>query len=396
MKVRLDTLLLKGQFGALAGIIVAQVLNKPALASVLFTVTFGLTLLFWLAEAGRGIDEVSILALLILLTSCISVAANALLTGTVVSPGYFKKLVMFGVTVLFFDAARLCRPEGTTVWFLFRVTDLLAVFLTGMFHFRKAEMYWLKGRVSVYLTFRFANPNLTAVFLSAICILEIIHACWSERKSSRLMHGCLAGYMAYFIAETQARNAQMVLLFFLIACLVTRWRPQGKQRMPKWLACVISVLPLVFAAVYLLLIPAPWVQNLFSFLVEEGKSLHSRLAIWRTAFRAAISSPLFGAYSQISGGTGASQLHNSHLDVMASYGIPVLGMLCVFLYRTLLPEARTGNRRMRFLCLAGFAAMLISGMGEAMLVSGGIGIYIFAGALQMLANFDFVQGGQAE
>lgn len=392
MKVRLDTLLTECQFLSLAGIVVTQVLDKPALASVLFAVTFGLTVLFWLTEAEMGIDAVSVLALLIILASCISVSANALITGTVVSPAYFKKLVMFCITVLFFDAARSCRPEKTAVRFIFRLTSILAVFLIVMFYSRRPEMYWLKNRVTVYLTFRFVNPNLTAVFLSAVCILEILHACWTGRKCSRLLHGILAGYMAYFISETQARNAQLMLLFFVMVCLVTRRCSAKKQRMPGWLAGAVSLLPLIFAVVYLLLIPAPWVQKLFSFLAEEGKSLNSRLAIWRSAFEAAAVSPFFGAYSQISGGAGASQLHNSHLDVMASYGIVVLGMLCVFLYRTLFSRAAVVNRRMQFLCQTGFAAMLLSGVGEAMLFSGGIGIYIFAGILRMLANFDFACG----
>lgn len=391
MKIRLDTLLLNCQLRALAGIVAAQVLDKPTLASMLFTVTFGLTVLFWAAEALRGIDAVSILALLMVLLSWINVATNALLTGTVVSLPYFKKLVMFCITVLFFDGVRSCRPERKTVRLVFRLSGFLAVFLICLFYVRRPEMYWLKNRVSVYLTFRFVNPNLTAVFLSALCILEIIHACWAEKKRSRLLHGFLAGYMAYFISETQARNAQLILLFFLLFCLISRRWSQKKQRMPGWLACVISVFPMLFAAAYLLLIPAPWVQKLFSFLVEEGKSLSSRLVIWRGAFQAAAVSPFFGAYSQISGRTGASQLHNSHLDVMASYGILVLGMLCLFLYRTLLGAADTKGGRIQILCQTGFAAILLSGVGEAMLFSGGIGIYIFAGTLRMLANFDFSQ-----
>ena len=37
----------------------------------------------------------------------------------------------------------------------------------------------------------------------------------------------------------------------------------------------------------------------------------------------------------------------------------------------------------------GFSVLLLTGMGEAMLFSGGLGVYIFAGVLRMLANYDF-------
>ena len=47
------------------------------------------------------------------------------------------------------------------------------------------------------------------------------------------------------------------------------------------------------------------------------------------------------------------------------------------------------NGRIQFICQMGFAALLMSGIGEAMVFSGGQGIYIFCGVILMLANYDF-------
>jgi len=37
--------------------------------------------------------------------------------------------------------------------------------------------------------------------------------------------------------------------------------------------------------------------------------------------------------------------------------------------------------------------MLLSGLGEAILFSGGMGIYLYAGIFRVLANFDFEEKG---
>jgi len=73
-----------------------------------------------------------------------------------------------------------------------------------------------------------------------------------------------------------------------------------------------------------------------------------------------------------------SQMHNSHLDIAASYGIPVLILVCVLLARWL----RQGRGRY----MIGFACALLLGLGEAAVFSGGLGIYIFAGLFLLLAK----------
>lgn len=107
----------------------------------------------------------------------------------------------------------------------------------------------------------------------------------------------------------------------------------------------------------------------------EGKELNSRTDIWEPAFRRFASSPVLGAYCQISDGTGMSQLHNTHVDILVSYGTSVLVLTCVFLY-VLMRDLRT---EVSDDALAGFICVLLLGIGEAALFSGGLGITLFFG-----------------
>lgn len=390
MKLRADTLLIRLEFLALVGIVVTQALGRASLSSLLFTLTFALTAGVWLVTVIGRISRRNGLVILIVVVSCACVAANALVTNTVVSPSYFKKLIMFWSAVMAFGAMGKYQPSRKDVRFLFRWNAFLACFLAAMYLLRKDQMHLLNGLVTGFLTFRFTNPNLAAVFLSAVCMIELIHGA-SAKGRERHAHMALAGILAFFVFETRARNAQLLLAFFLLVYLIP---PRRNPEMRGWMAALVAAFPFLFAVGYLLLVYEPAVQKLFSFLIGEGKDLDSRVGIWSYALGAFAVSPIFGAYSQISGGTGASQMHNSHLDILASYGAPVFGLVCLFLFLLLRPDGSTPKGRVSFLCQTGFAALLLSGIGEAMLFSGGMGIYLFAGVLLMLANFDF-EGGDA-
>lgn len=98
-------------------------------------------------------------------------------------------------------------------------------------------------------------------------------------------------------------------------------------------------------------------------------------------------SPIIGAYSQISGGTGTGHMHNTHLDMVASYGIPVMVLMCVLLQKYLHQDGKIYTNKNDFIYILGFACSIMLGIGEAALFSGGIGIYVFIGAFLMMTNY---------
>lgn len=384
MIVRADSLLLRLEFLAVWLLVAALVLGQNALASLLFTMTFFLTFGLWLVKAAERVDG---LAVAILLLSGLAVCGNALLSGTAVSFSYIRKLIMFWSTILLLSVVKDHQPEPREVRFLFRGNTLLACFLLGMYLVKGQALYRINGIITGYLTFGFTNPNLAAVFLSAICMVELIRA-GTVRGKKKLAHLLLGAVLAFFVSETKARNAQVILVVFLAVSCLGRVSTGGfpGRRTPGLLAAA----PLLFALGYLLLVSADWVQSLFSFLAGEGKGLDSRVWIWKFALEAFLASPLLGAYSQISGGTGASQMHNSHLDILASYGVPTFLLVWQLLRRLLEGDGKGGSAAV---CRGAFFALLLSGLGEAILFSGGMGIYLYAGLLRLLANFDFEKKG---
>ena len=384
MKRPLMENLLRWQFFVLGMLMIFQCLGRPDLASGCFTATFLLTLGIWLACAVSGLHRLNILAMLLVLGALGAVAVNALLTETVVTPSYWKKGIMFSATVLLFGSLWCYVPEKGLVRFLFRWSSGMTLFFLGMYLLDKPRMFQLQGRQSGYLTFCFTSPNLTAVFLSALCMVEMIRLTAARERKGRFFHLVLTAVLVWFVWQTRARNALLMLgCFFLLAVFL-----RNRSTIPKTLAALLAGSPMVFAITYLLVIDWPWVKQLFSFLTGEGKGLDSRNLIWRFAWDAFCASPLVGAYSQISGESGMSQMHNSHVDVLASYGLPVFSLFCVFLYR-LLARAPGKSGKGQCLCRLAFGALLLSGLGEAMLFSGGMGIYLLPGMLLMLANFDF-------
>ena len=94
MKLHLPMALLKVQFLLAAAIVMAQVLGKETLVSILFAGTFPVTVGLWLT-AEKGFSEADKLAVSLLLLSCLSVAGNTLASGAGLSLSYLKKLLIF-------------------------------------------------------------------------------------------------------------------------------------------------------------------------------------------------------------------------------------------------------------------------------------------------------------
>lgn len=311
-----------------------------------------MTLLLWLRTVRNTLTCEDLWALLIGAVSLASMlAAGVTLTG-------LKKWVMLLMTLLYFQAASRLQQEESIRRFVCRLTDLLTLFLAAAYLWDRQRLYRMNGVETEYLTFGFSNPNLAGLFLICLFMLQM------GRMKGRFwpVHGLLALILGYFVIRTQSRNCIGVLGLFAILWILHRDRPLILSR-PA--ACCVAWFPAMFAAVYLLTAGCDWIQSFFRFFSGEGKELSSRVEVWTRAVRIISRAPLTGDPAAIS----VSQLHNSHLDIAASYGIPVLMLVCGLL-----------KRYLRKPIPPGFVCCLLLGMGESALFSGGLGIYIFAGA----------------
>ena len=383
---RQDKLFIVALYATVAGIVMLQLLGLNSLVSALFTLTFFLVALLWTSTAMRRVTSNDLLAWLIVIVAFIHVFADAWISGSSLSFSYLKKWVMFSASVLYLATVSKLRADRKIMTTLLRLNTLVAVYLILFFVLRRDVMYELNGVRSQYLTFRFTNPNLTGLFLTCIVILETVCLQESEAWWRKMFRVALCAVLVYFIFLTGSRSAQLAVFgFFLLAgWLVLRRRSYAP--LPKWLLTLVAVFPLLFALLYLSVVHSSWLSETFSFLVREGKALTNRRMIWQRAFRAFLQAPVFGSYSALSHGTGSFQMHNTHLDVLTSYGLSVLIAVCVLLYR-LMQSKNTGvSSSMRSMFLIGFIGALMLGNGEAALFSGGLGIYLLAGSFLLLAN----------
>lgn len=383
---QIDAILIRMLYLAAAGIVVLTVIGVQTLASVLFGLTFILVLLLWFSGAMRSVTWTDAILILMVGLSLVHVSINAWLEETAISFSYFKKYFMFLCTFVYFQAAYKLRIDGKTEKFLLRLISALAVFLLAVYAANIPSLYVLQGRVSSYLTFGFTNPNLTALFLMCIYIGEMMQFFRQRSAGGKLWHLLLAAAVCYFIWETKSRNCLLTLVLITVLCILLYLTKNG-FRLSGWFALLVAVWPIVFVLLYMTMIDNAWIRNIFSFLVDEGKGLDARIYIWRAALYYCQQSPILGAYSQISLGTGMSQMHNTHLDILASYGTVVLILACYLLYSVIRSSDRgSENLKEDTMAKICFAGTIIMGMGEAALVSGGLGIYLFAGAFLLLCN----------
>lgn len=380
-KVRLKLLQLDYILGA--AIIIAHAFGLKSVVSMFFYATFFVTLFLWLGGCAKKLDRQDVLAFLVVYIAFVNVLANALLSGAAITFSYFKKYIMFSCTVLFFAVARKFSVGEREFRFVKVLYSVVILFWSFMYVFQTNKMYMFNGFVTKYLTFGFTNPNFTALVLCCIAIFLLICATGSQKIILKIFYLLLAVVAVYFIFCTKARNALLALVLYALLFVFTA-RKKRQIRMPDWFLFVWTALPIIFAGVYLLFIDYIEKLGLFSFLVEEGKELSSRVRIWKQAFEAFSDSPIFGAYYQISEGSGVSQLHNTHVDILASYGVVVLVLVCIFLYN-LFREMRDGaDTRLKMVALIGFMSALMMGIGEATLFSGGLAIYLHFGAFILL------------
>lgn len=383
-----EEVLLRVLFFAAIGIIMAQTLDIKFLISLLFHSMIPLTAALWLCSITRkGIYKLDCFIVGIIVIAGVNVVINVIMAGGSFGFSYIKKYIFFSVALLFVQTAYKIRPTLEQVRCLYEGVDILTIWFIGMFIIQGKNRNLINGIVSNYLTFRFDNPNLVAMFLLCLFMFQTIRL-FKDKGKERIIHIAYAGILAFFIFKTESRNCELVMAAYLLTYGWLWFTKQKKLYVPKIVAIGVSIFPAIFFGLYMLLINSNFIQKVFGFLVGIGKELDSRVKIWQPGWDGFKSSPIFGAYYQISDGTGSGQMHNTHLDIGAAYGIFVLILVCVYVFTILYQNGRTYKEKQTFCYIIGWAAVLTIGMGEAALYNGGLGIYLFMGSFLLLANVD--------
>ncbi len=162
-------------------IIICQILYIRQMVSILFYLSFLVSIALWICTTTESLDKLDRLTIAIIMLALIHVAINAAITDAVFSFEYLKKYIMFCCSMVFLSAIRRISLDRGTFRFLEVLFLIVGIFMLFMFFFRNQQMHLLNGRYTRYLTFRFNNPNLTALFLACMTMfLEV--AAFQERR----------------------------------------------------------------------------------------------------------------------------------------------------------------------------------------------------------------------
>ena len=365
-----------------------QIFSMKNLVSLIFNLIFLLVLILWISILIRKKAKTDdILIIVLMLVSFFCVMINSIIAESILSFDYMKKLLMFFSTLVFFQCARKINISREYLRFL----KILLTFTASIVCFLyiildKSILYYLNGRVTQYLTFGFTNPNLTALFLFSFAAFQFAMIFCANTMIMRAGHLILALFLSYLVVETQSRNVMLCMIALYFLSIFVIFSRKSKFVLKTWVAFFVTIFPILFSGLYLWFFKTGSL-NMFVAFSREGKALDARVSMWNMAFERFQDSPIVGAYSQISYGTGASQMHNTHVDVLASYGIIAFVIFIFWLFGLLINDNKIYTKKSYFYLLC-FICCIFTGMGEAALISGGLGIYIFMGMFIFLRNQD--------
>ena len=367
-------------------IVVSQVLGASSLASALFYLTFAISALLWLCTLIERVEPIDLVALVTIVVASANVLINSALTMTPMSFDYLKKLMIFACTIIFLAACVKVKIPGRTLRLVPYMALGVGLVLVASYVLRNSRMHLLGGFRSSYLTFGFTNPNLTALFLACFIMMLALEGMGAKRLWRKAVFFAFAGVELVFLNETQSRNALLAIAVFVIVSVLVAALGPERIVLHRWLYAFVSVFPLLFVGAYMAFVGNEDLMQAFSFLSGEGKGRGSRTRIWQDALDRCWEAPMVGAYSQLSNGSGMSQMHNTHMDIMASYGIVVLILICVFLYLLMACSWDEGNHATRVVGVVAFECVIMLCVGEAALFAGGLAIYVFMGYFLLYAN----------
>lgn len=360
---------------------ISTVIGKYSLVSLLFSFSFIVLLLLSIIYFyDHGYNP---LIIAIFVFSSINVLFNySINTTEPLSFSYIKKLLLFLSTVLALYLFSELKEKEIPVTLIVAGPVFLNIFII-------IDYFLLSHRHLYYYTeletFGFDNPNFAGIWLLHLLLYCFYCLFYFKKTFLRIVFLLVIFLDLFLIYITGNRSSLLVIVLFAINMLLlnnTRWK-----RRIKLYSIIIVLLPILSVGIYYLLLSIPRVEEWLSFLVSEGKELDSRVGIWNFGlirFRGI--SIFLGDYYGINEGVSLSHLHNSHLDVLVSYGIIPFILFCVMLYHLLISLSEKVNSLVSTIAFSSFIAILMIGIFEAFLVSGSTGLNYYSAGLILLVN----------
>ena len=360
--------------------IIGQLLGVSGITSLAYALSFLTVLVLWCLHI-KEVNALDLLAVSIIALSLL----GAIATYTTLSVSYFINWITFAFVFLYFSVCLKIKLDRQALLNLFRVNFIVAVLSCIIYIVKFDWVFYVTNTGVRYLQYDFYNPNTAAIFLFCIAVTGMLKFFFSEHTSifKQIVYITLSFAL---IIQTLSRTVFIAIVFFVVIYVI--FKRKGRYFLPKGnIFCMaIATFPLIFAIVYSIFIQNPVVHKIFSFLVSEGKEMDSRRYVWEYAFRLVKESPIFGSYGYLLSQPSFSQMHNSHLNVMVSYGVIVFVLVVIYLFLVMKKITAESKKYRTELCVWAFVVCLILGCGEAILFSGGLSFYLFVGQFLLLAN----------
>lgn len=367
---------------------ISAILEKDTIYSMLFMLSFVIVLFMFLTNIDKYSKSYLLLLFALICLTLFNVLINALCSDNAkLSFNYLKKYIMFIAAMIFLSLCSKVKIDSKTKKFIGGATFILSCLIILFYFLLGNTLYRYNGIQSKYLVFNFGNPNAAGMYLTAVALIEL-SIFYNVGIFKKVIVMAIGVFLCYLVTLTQCRNAELAILIFFVVQIMYRIKSMvnKNKKIPKCVVILIAVIPILFALVYMSLVDNPAVANALKFMSSEGKGIDSREKIWARAFAAFGNSPIFGAYSEIRGENGAYQMHNSHVDVLVSYGVLPFVIMVVILSKIMVDVNKKIYSTKQQIYYIAFICIIFIGCCEAVLFSGGL-LYIFAGCMLLCSSY---------
>lgn len=361
--------------------LIGQFISINIITSLAFAASFIVVFLLWGLHIKKA-NFTDILTVFIILFSLIGV----IITCTSFSPSCFSNWLIFAAVFLYFSVCLKIKIKKSTITTLFIINFVVAAFCILAYLFKYESAFYVTNIGVRYLTFGFSNPNALAIFLVVIVLTGMQFFSFKKIRFGFLMEICFVAFFVYLILLTLSRTSLLAIGFFIVISIVFVRKKHYYLPTNKVFKVVVTLFPLLFAIIYMKVIDLINQNGALAFMVGEGKGLDSRQDVWNSAFELFEKSPIFGSYGELLTSSEFPQMHNSHINVLVSYGLIVFVLVMIFLFVVLSRSIKNGRGNQGALSVWAFIVCLILGSGEAILFSGGLSFYLLVGQFLLLSN----------
>lgn len=365
---------------ALVGLIIWLTINNSAKSfiSAVFYGTFFILIWSFFEHPFLIRREVSHMVTLISYISLVNVLISSVIGNGSFDFNYFVNYFAFVFLLLYIMLMCSYKPTyNIGIAILWVEIGISAIYALSYYVLHNVTYEFLG-----YFTMNFSNSNLLAVFLYQSVLFCLVSFFVMQKYWLKTL--CAIIGVADFNLMMMADSRNCIISFAIVVVATIYFMIKKKYRISPWILKFVAVFPLVFVWIYLSYVTVINIEG-DTLLNHEGKSVMSRVHIWNYVLDNLDGvNFIFGNYPIIQGNA-----HNSHLSVLAGFGVIVAILFVVFLYKVMKHCSENLHSYKQAVCLVGFMGTIFIGMGEGALVCGSLGLYIPACTFLCLASVDW-------